>query len=241
MRNLTTAILLLLSCFLVEASAAPLFYGQSYGFVVSDPARFVAAMDEYRASKAGQQSPAMPVLVQNMVNGDYSSTHQVSVFYPTTEAMDQSFALNASSPDWRKFQGEVRASAQSEWENVYAIQMAKVKKDPTTLDNAVSIVYNMTVTDAAAYLVAFEALLASDEAEAFPGNIYLGQNIASGSMPGTHFVTFVAESTGELIEHVMKIQSSSAMAAYGKAVADVRTVESINMFREVKRWVPASN
>ena len=60
-------------------------------------------------------------------------------------------------------------------------------------------------------------------------------------MPGTHFVTFVAESTGELIEHVMKIQSSSAMAAYGKAVADVRTVESINMFREVKRWVPASN
>ena len=70
MKNLTTAILLFLSCFLVEASAAPLFYGQSYGFVVSDPARFVAAMDEYRASKAGQQSPAMPVLVQNMVNGD---------------------------------------------------------------------------------------------------------------------------------------------------------------------------
>ncbi|MEL0218412.1 MAG: hypothetical protein VXB09_12250 [Gammaproteobacteria bacterium] len=241
MKNCTALICLFFSCFLVESSAAPLFYGQSYGFIVSDPARFVAAMDEYRASKAGQRSPAMPVLVQNLVNGDYSSTHQVSVFYPTTEAMDQSSALNAASPDWRKFQGEVRESAQREWENIYAIQMARVKKDPTTLDNAVSIVYNMTVKDAAAYVAAFETLLASDEAKAFPGNIYLGQNIASGNVPGTHFVTFVAESTGELVEHVMKIQSSSAMAAYGKTVADLRTVESINMFREVKRWVPASN
>lgn len=241
MKNLSTAICLFLFCFLVEANAAPLFYGQSYGFIVSDPARFVAAMDEYRASEAGQKSPAMPVLVQNMVNGDYSSTHQVSVFYPSTEAMDQSLALNASSPDWRKFQDEVRESAQTEWENVYAIQMAKVNKDPTTLDNAVSIVYSMTVTDAAAYVEAFQTLLASDEVKAFPGNIYLGQNIASGNVPGTHFVTFVAESSGELIEHVMNIQSSPAMSAYGKAVADFRTVESTNMFREVKRWVPASN
>ena len=241
MKKLIISRCLFFSCFFVSAYAEPLFYGQSYGFIVSDPSRFVTAMDEYRASKAGQKSPAMPVLVQNLVNGDYSSTHQVSVFYPSTEAMDQSLALNASSPDWRKFQGEVRASAQTEWENIYAIQMARVKKDPTTLDNAVSIVYNMTVSDSAAYMAAFETLLASDEAKAFPGNIYLGQNIASGNMPGTHFVTFVAESTGELIEQVMKIQGSPAMATYGKAVADVRTVEAINMFREVKRWVPASN
>ena len=51
----------------VGVYAAPLFYGQSYGFVVSDPAAFVAAMDKYRASAAGQQSPAMPVLGQNIV------------------------------------------------------------------------------------------------------------------------------------------------------------------------------
>ncbi|MFL2536538.1 MAG: hypothetical protein ACJ0RQ_10040 [Candidatus Azotimanducaceae bacterium] len=157
--------------------------------------------------EAGRQSPAMPVLVQNMVNGDYSSTHQVSVFYPTTEAMDQSFALNASSPDWSKFQGEVRASAQAEWENVYAIQMAKVKKDPTTLDNAVSIVYNMTVTDAAAYVAAFETLLASDEAKAFPGNDRSRSKTMQRAIRLVRHsrCTFVAESTGELIEHVMRI------------------------------------
>ena len=88
--------------------------------------------------------------------------------------------------------------------------MARVKKDPTTLDNAVSIVYSMTVKDVATYVSAFDALLESDEAKAFPGNIYLGQNIASGNVPGTHFVTFVAESSGELIDHVMKIQASSS-------------------------------
>ena len=65
----------------VGVYAAPLFYWQSYGFVVSDPAAFVAAMDKYRASAAGQQSPAMPVLGQNIVNGDYASTHQISVFF----------------------------------------------------------------------------------------------------------------------------------------------------------------
>ena len=241
MKKLTASICLLLSCLILETNGEPLFFGQSYGLVVSDPAAFVAAMDEYRASEAGQNSPAMPVLVQNIANGDYSSTHQVSVFYPSTEAMDRSLAINASSPDWAKFQGKLRGVATPEWENVYAIQMARVKKDPTTLDSAASIVYSMTVKDVATYVSAFDALLESDEAKAFPGNIYLGQNIASGNIPGTHFVTFVAESSGELIDHILKIQASPAMAAYTQAVADVRRVEATNMFREVKRWVPASN
>ena len=241
MKKLSMAMCLFFSGLILETAADPLFYGQSYGFVVNDPAGFVAAMDEYRESEAGQSSPAMPVLVQNIVNGDYASTHQVSVFYPSTQAMDRSVAINSASPDWSKFQGKIRQLARPEWENVYAIQLAKVKKDPTTLDNAVSIVYAMTVTDVAEYVSAFETLLESDEVKAFPGNIYLGQNIAAGNVPGTHFVTFVAESRGELIEHIMKVQGSPAMAIYSRAVAGIRTVEATNMFREVKRWVPTTN
>jgi hypothetical protein len=222
----------------VGVCAAPLFYGQSYGFVVSDPAAFVTAMDKYRASAAGQQSPAMPVLGQNIVNGDYASTHQISVFYPSTEAMDMSRSLNAQSEDWRAFQATLRNIATPEWENMYAIMMAKVKKDPTEMSNAVSIVYGMTVKDPAGYIAAFEKLLESDAMANFPGNIYLGQNIASGNVKGTHFVTFVAESTGALVNNVMAVQTSAAMSDYLSAVADIRTLEATNMFREVKRWVP---
>ena len=73
MKKLSIAMCLFFSGLILKTTADPLFYGQSYGFVVSDPAGFVAAMDEYRASEAGQSSPAMPVLVQNIVNGDYAS------------------------------------------------------------------------------------------------------------------------------------------------------------------------
>ncbi|MDB2449564.1 hypothetical protein N9W97_02285 [Pseudomonadales bacterium] len=225
----------------ITTYAAPLFYGQGYGFVVSDPAAFVSAMDKYRASEAGQQSPAMPVLVQNMVNGDYTSTHQVSVFYPSTDAIDQSFAINARSKDWAVFQKSIRRIATPEWENMFAILMAKVKKDPSKMTNPVSIVYSMTVKDPAEYVAAFGKLLESNEIKAFPGNIYLGQSIASGNVKGTHFVTFVAESTGALVSSVMAVQTSAAMADYLSAVGDIRTLEATNMFREVKRWAPDTN
>ena len=178
MKKLSIAMCLFFSGLILKTTADPLFYGQSYGFVVSDPAGFVAAMDEYRASEAGQSSPAMPVLVQNIVNGDYASTHQVSVFYPSTEAMDRSVAINSASPDWSKFQGKIRQLARPEWENVYAIQLAKVKKDPTTLDNAVSIVFAMTVTDVAEYVSAFEILLESDEVKDEEVSIDISDDLA---------------------------------------------------------------
>ena len=109
------------------------------------------------------------------------------------------------------------------------------------MTNPVSIVYSMSVKDPAEYVAAFGKLLESNEIKAFPGNIYLGQSIASGNVKGTHFVTFVAESTGALVSSVMAVQTSAAMADYLSAVGDIRTLEATNMFREVKRWAPATN
>ena len=82
--------ILILTLFTTQASAAegPLFFGQSYGFVVSDLAAMLMAMDEYRESETGEKTPNTVVLSQNIVNGDFTSTHQVNVFYPSTAAMD---------------------------------------------------------------------------------------------------------------------------------------------------------
>ena len=68
--------ILILTLFTTQVSAAegPLIYGQSYGFVVSDPAAILMAMDEYRASETGEKAPNTVVLSQNIVNDDYAST-----------------------------------------------------------------------------------------------------------------------------------------------------------------------
>jgi len=66
---------------LVSAAEGPLFYGQSYDFVVRDPAAMLMVMDEYRASQTGKKTPNTVVLSQNIVNGDYASTHQVHGFF----------------------------------------------------------------------------------------------------------------------------------------------------------------
>jgi hypothetical protein len=143
---------------LVSAAEEPLFYGQSYGFVVSDPAAMLTAMDEYRASETGKKTPNTVVLSQNVVNDDYASTHQVNVFYPSTAAMDQPLALNMASADWAIFLGKLRTASSNEWENIYAIMRAKVQKDPATMQNPVTLIYAMTVKNPADFMPAFNNL-----------------------------------------------------------------------------------
>ncbi|MDG1135142.1 MAG: hypothetical protein P8N67_12280, partial [Pseudomonadales bacterium] len=53
--------------------------------------------------------------------------------YPSTDAIDQSFAINGRSKDWAAFQKSIRRIATPEWENMFAILMAKVKKDPSKM------------------------------------------------------------------------------------------------------------
>ena len=75
------------------------------------------AMDEYRASETGEKTPNTVALSQKIVNGDYASTHQVNVFYPSTAAMDQPLTLNMASTDWAGFLGKLRSASVNEWEN----------------------------------------------------------------------------------------------------------------------------
>ena len=58
----------------------------------------------------------------------------------------------------------------------------------------------------------------------------------TGSMPGTHFITFVADSRGKLMEAVTKMQASTQMAAYLAQIGDARELEQISMTIEAKRW-----
>ena len=220
----------------VSAAEGPLVYGQSYGFVVSDPGAMLMAMDDYRASETGEKTPNTVVLSQNIVNGDYDSTHQVNVFYPSTVAVGQSLTLNMVSTDWATFLGKLSNASVSECEKMYAIVRAKVQKDPATMQNSISLLYTMTVKNPADFMPAFDKLWNSEEMGKFQGNIYLGRNLPSGNVKCTHFVPFVKENNAALIDGIMAMQTSEAIKSYVNALSGARTLEATNVSIELKRW-----
>ena len=219
-----------------DHSTGPLFYGQSIGLVASDAPAVIASMDKGRNSKTGKSAPNTVVLLQNVVNGDYKSTHGVNIFYPNGAAMDAATKLYADSKDWVDFQETLNSLVEFEWENTYSIIRAKVNDGDVSSANPVTMVYGLTVTDPTGFMTAFDKLWNSSTFQDFPGEVYMGQVIASGTMPGTHFVTFVADSRGKLTEAIVALQSSKDAAAFMKVAAGVRKLEAINMFSEVKRW-----
>jgi hypothetical protein len=242
MKNLTTLALVSLISFSAafaqsdDHSTGPLFYGQSIGVVASDAPAVLAAMDKWRNSKTGKSAPNTVVLLQNIVNGEYKSTHGVNIFYPNGAAMDASMKLYAGNKDWAEFQKTLNSLVEFEWENTYSIIRAKVNDGDVSSANPVSMVYGITVTDPAGFMTAFDKLWNSSAIQDFPGAVYMGQSIASGMTPGTHFVTFVADSRGKLTEAIVAMQSSKESAAYMAAAAATRKLEATNMFSEVKRW-----
>ena len=138
--------------------------------------------------------------------------HQVNIFYPDGAAMDQSAQTTAASPAWKKFQSALRKAARPEWENTYAILRAKVKPGDVSSSPPTSIIFGITVTDGPRFMRAFDDFWGSPAIQEFPGAVYLGEVIAAGTMPGTHFVTFVADTRGKLTEAMMALQGTEAMA-----------------------------
>ena len=111
-----------------HADSRPLFYGQSIGIVASDAPAVLAAMNKWRSTDAGKAAPNTVVLLQNIVNGDYQSTHGVNIFYADGAAMDKSAKVLQGNKDWSEFQRTLSSLVDFEWENTYAILRAKVNE-----------------------------------------------------------------------------------------------------------------
>ena len=82
----------------------------------------------------------------------------------------------------------------------------------------------------------FDTLGNSEAMGKFQGNIYLGRTLASGTVKGTHFVTFVAENNAALIDGIMAMQTSDTMKSYVNAVSETRNLEATNISIELKLW-----
>jgi hypothetical protein len=140
----------------------------------------VNASDSYRSRSLQKAGNNTVVLLQNVMNGDYNSTHQVNIFYPDGAAMDQSAQTTASSPAWKEFQSALRKAARPEWENTYAILRAKVKPGDISSATPTSIIFAITVTDGPRFMQAFDDFWGSPVIQQFPGAVYLGAEKATG-------------------------------------------------------------
>ena len=144
---LTLASLVSLSAVFAQAdhhSAGPLFYGQSIGLVASDAPAVLSAMDKWRNSEAGKSAPNTVVLLQNIVNGEYKSTHGINIFYPNGASIDASMKLYAGNKDWADFEKTLSSLVEPEWENTYSMRddiKGMLKEDDEFVDWAKAFIH----------------------------------------------------------------------------------------------------
>ena len=226
------------SCFLSALIISQFSFSQSFfqGFdlVVSDPGAAVAAINKYQESPTGEANNSNTFLYQYLANGSRKATHLVVVVYPSANIMEETLLLNGSSPDWLQFAQEMRAVA--EIENEVIGQFIATGGDPARVTSGpgrAGVIYEMTVSDPAAYLTAFNELSAANPDVKFVS--YLSTLLANGENPSTHNAVNWFNSPSELLMN--QPQTYDGWEAFLEKISDVRTIESTAMVQQVASWV----
>lgn len=220
----------------VAGDQTSIVYGQSYNVVVSDPAELAAAMREFRASPTGQQLQSTVTLSQNVANGYRGATHTINVFYPSAGAMAGTMELYAGSQDYAEFIDRIDRVATVESDAVFTMRRSLINQE--SIQNPVTMLFGINVTDQPAFMKALDALFESEAAASFPGNVFFGQILAMGDTPGTHWVSFQAARVDTLMTGLDTFMQSADFAAYARNANDFREVTSRTIGREVLSLMP---
>lgn len=218
---------------LADNHAQPTVYGQYIGLIVSDPAAVVAAMKKYRQSATGQKLSSEVTLSANVANGSDRATHTVAVFYPSAAAMEADMAASLGSSDRAAFVSAMTDAATIETENVFTQTRSRINDENLGGAGVASMLFGLTVFDAGRYNQALDTIMNSDAAAAFPGNMFAGQVVAMGNVPGTHWVSFQARDMGTLLSGVETFMNSGDFANYAKGAREFRRVEGRYISRAV--------
>jgi hypothetical protein len=188
-------------------------YGQSITLEVQNPTAVVAAMNRFNSSESGKAYPGTVLLNEMVAGGETNVTHQISVFFPSSAALDASNTNSVGNPDAMAFGMTMQQSASIAGRGLF--RMMRGKGNVST-PGAVTYQIQLEVTDRAAFMKAFDRLWTSDAFANFPGGIYFGDTMGNGTNPSTHWVSFVAPNLETLYAGMDAIQGSAAMAAYSK-------------------------
>ena len=180
---------------------------------VQNPTAVVAAMNRFNSSESGKAYPGTVLLNEMVAGGETNVTHQISVFFPSSAALDASNTNSVGNPDAMAFGMTMQQSASIAGRGLF--RMMRGKGNVST-PGAVTYQIQLEVTDRAAFMKAFDRLWTSDAFAKIPQGIYFGDTMGNGTNPATHWISFVAPNLETLYAGMDAIQGSAAMAAYSK-------------------------
>ena len=207
-------------------------YGQSITLEVQNPTAVVAAMNRFNSSESGKAYPGTVLLNEMVAGGETNVTHQISVFFPSSAALDASNTNSVGNPDAMAFGMTMQQSASIAGRGLF--RMMRGKGNVST-PGAVTYQIQLEVTDRAAFMKAFDRLWTSDAFANFPGGIYFGDTMGNGTNPATHWISFVAPNLETLYAGMDAIQGSAAMAAYSKNANQFRNYSANYVTRTLLR------
>ena len=201
---------------------------------VTDPSRLLAAMDKYTESETSNSIPATAILSQYVANGNSSATHNLAVFYPSVEGMDEAFLKNALSADWNEFLTEFGAASNTVLNVMFEpTGITNNNADALTSDLYASRWIVIDVTDEAAFAAEWQQLVNSDPTN-WDVNAGLWRITAPGDATGTHLVVYQANNFSTLLS--VRNSDRLGMASFQRAVNSISAVYSNSMVNTVKIW-----
>ena len=210
-------------------------YGQGIQLKVTDPAAMAAALTKFRNSETGKKYPGTMLLNQMIAGGESEITHQLITFFPSAASMDAGAEMTVpGNADFMAAYETVQSASEVVGRNLSRLLRGR---GSVSTPGAVTNLIQLQVTDAAAFMEAFDKLWDSKSFKEFPGGVYFGDAMGGGENLTTHFVSFVAPNMEALYEGMDAIRASSDMAAYTKNANSFRNVTGNYVTRTLMRSV----
>ena len=183
------------------------------------------AFNDLQTSEAGSNRMASVHLQQSVFGGSSGTTHSIVALYPSRAEFERARKSLAGTKAWRKFQTAMGANSEAINNSAMETLMGwGTVSNKDTVWEAIRV----NVSDPASVVAAFNALMASESAEDFPGEVWLSAisygNAADGGV-ATHVITVGYESMAEMEAWNDQIRKTQAWADFGLALqGNMRTV-----------------
>ena len=183
------------------------------------------AFNDLQMSEAGSNRMASVHLQQSVFGGSSGTTHSIVALYPSRAEFERARKSLAGTKAWRKFQTAMGANSEAINNSAMETLMGwGTVSNKDTVWEAIRV----NVSDPASVVAAFNALMASESAEDFPGEVWLSAisygNAADGGV-ATHVITVGYESMAEMEAWNDQIRKTQAWADFGLALqGNMRTV-----------------
>jgi hypothetical protein len=219
------------------AAAAPSWSVISFATRQQDIPRILAAAEELMSTATGKEFPGRLLLQAHVADGADPATHSFVPIFETAAQREAFVQKLRADPAWKDFLEVFTELTQP----VSQVLYRRLKSWGDIADSdPVWVSHAFDVSDPAAFLAAFDAVLASPTGKKFPGQVHLSRVSAGGITPVTHVVSVGYASEAEREAWLQTRSGSTAWAAYVEATNASSRSLGTSLFRNLESWGPAT-